>query len=613
MVRNALGQLLPAAATVPLKKSHEAKLHSRETVLGDDLPRPRLSFCTGRSWPKGGLGSNVKKTSRQEVGTPRARSQSRGPRLEAPRFEVSSSPRARMGHHLDMTPESVRSGRSLARSVRSLRSTRSGSNLSVDSQLSRSSSQCSRLSSLDLEEMAAEEGRRRLAAQLRRNAKSYKQAINNPDMRRGHHSLKLTVPEEFHLSSADLLGVPVVDPLGPIPGANRVLAIGQTNEALVSVPARIQTLTSLAATGSSFCCPHQKERLRFDEASLERFLSQQGLPGFKEGAIKVRKFGYGQSNPTYCLQVANHRYVLRKQPPGKLIRGAHAVDREFRVMKALNQVGYEVPPVHVLCEDPQVIGTPFYVMSFMEGRIADNGLLNLPKEERPAVMQSIVQSLAKLHGYDPKELGLLQGSKPFGKMGGFYERQIRTLQRTSEAQVSNSQGQVPPMKAMPELLRFFKDNMPPDRSCVIHGDWKPDNLILSKKKPPSVLAVVDWELSTIGHPMSDLANLCLPYHLGEFGKVVDYPPMGGDGGISEEEVLRSYCQAAGVEYPIDHWSFYTAFACFRLAVIIQGVAMRTSRGSASDGTGNVKMQSEAADSMCSLALSIMRKAFGSRL
>lgn len=134
------------------------------------------------------------------VGTPRARSQSRGPRLEAPRFEVSSSPRARMGHHLDMTPESVRSGRSLARSVRSLRSTRSGSNLSVDSQLSRSSSQCSRLSSLDLEEMAAEEGRRRLAAQLRRNAKSYKQAINNPDMRRGHHSLKLTVPEEFHLS-----------------------------------------------------------------------------------------------------------------------------------------------------------------------------------------------------------------------------------------------------------------------------------------------------------------------------------------------------------------------------------------------------------------------------
>lgn len=357
-----------------------------------------------------------------------------------------------------------------------------------------------------------------------------------------------------------------------------------------------------------------EERLRFDEASLQRFLTEQELPGIHGGTLKVKKFGYGQSNPTYCLQVADRRYVLRKQPPGKVIRGAHAVDREFRVMKALHEVGYEVPPVHLLCEEPKIIGTPFYVMSFVEGQIADNGLLKLPKEERRPVMNSIVKSLAKLHSYDPEKLGLLEGSKPFGKIGGFYERQIRTLQRTSAAQVSTSEGQVPEMTSMPELLRLFKHNMPPDRSCVIHGDWKPDNLILSQTSPPRVLAVVDWELSTIGHPMSDLANLCLPYHLGEFGKVVDYPPMGGDAnGIEEEEVLRSYCQAAGVEYPIDHWSFYTAFACFRLAVIIQGVAMRTAKGSASDGTGDVKKQTEAAESMCSLALNIMREAFGSRL
>lgn len=167
--------------------------------------RPR-STERGATTAAPGWSQSLRQTSSVGPGTPSTprarsqRSQSRGPRLEAPRFEVSSSPRARMGHHLEMTPESVRSGRSLTRSVRSLRSTRSGSNVSVDSQLSRSSSQCSRLSSLDLEEMAAEEGRRRLAAQLRRNAKSYKQAINNPDMRRGHHSLKLTVPEEFHLS-----------------------------------------------------------------------------------------------------------------------------------------------------------------------------------------------------------------------------------------------------------------------------------------------------------------------------------------------------------------------------------------------------------------------------
>ncbi|CAJ1361218.1 unnamed protein product, partial [Effrenium voratum] len=159
-------------------------------------------------------------------------------------------------------------------------------------------------------------------------------------------------------------------------------------------------------------------RLRFDEASLARFLRQEGL-GFDE--LLVRKFGYGQSNPTYFLEAAGQRYVLRKQPPGKVIRGAHAVDREFRVMKALGEAGYEVPQVHVLCEDPQVIGTPFYIMSFVQGQIADNGLLKLPQEQRRPVMSSIVQSLAKLHSYDPEKLGLVGGPKPFGKIGGFYK------------------------------------------------------------------------------------------------------------------------------------------------------------------------------------------------
>ena len=192
----------------------------------------------------------------------------------------------------------------------------------------------------------------------------------------------------------------------------------------------------------------------------------------------------------------------------------------------------------------EVIGTPFYVMSFVEGQIVDNGLLKVPEAERTAVMSSIVESLAKLHSYEPSALGLLGPGKAFGKMGGFYERQMRTLQRTSEAQVASSEGQVVAMKSMPELLRLFQQNMPPDRSCIIHGDWKPDNLILSMDRPPRVKAVVDWELSTIGHPMSDLANLCLPYHLGDFGKVVNYPPLGGESGISEEAVLQSYCRAA---------------------------------------------------------------------
>lgn len=354
-------------------------------------------------------------------------------------------------------------------------------------------------------------------------------------------------------------------------------------------------------------------RLRFDEAALARYLISQGLPGVDGGPLKVKKFGYGQSNPTYCLDThGGQRYVLRKQPPGKFIRGAHAVDREYRVMKALGQVGYEVPVVHALCEDPKVIGTSFYVMSFVKGHIPDNGLLKLPKDRRRSAMEAIVQSLARLHSYDPNTLGLLSG-KPYGKVGGFYERQIRTMKRTSEAQVSGSDGHIPPMQRINDLIQLFEANMPPDRSCVIHGDWKPDNLILSPDGQPKVLAVVDWELSTIGHPMSDLANLCLPYHLGGLGRLVGYPALGSEedgSAIEEEEVLRAYCAAAGVHYPIDHWSFYVAFACFRLAVIIQGVAMRVAKGSSSAAHGDVQSQISAFNAMCSLGCDIMTKAFG---
>lgn len=278
----------------------------------------------------------------------------------------------------------------------------------------------------------------------------------------------------------------------------------------------------------------------------------------------------------------------------------------------MGQVGYEVPVVHALCEDPKVIGTSFYVMSFVKGHIPDNGLLKLPKDRRRSAMEAIVQSLARLHSYDPNTLGLLSG-KPYGKVGGFYERQIRTMKRTSEAQVSGSDGHIPPMQRINDLIQLFEANMPPDRSCVIHGDWKPDNLILSPDGQPKVLAVVDWELSTIGHPMSDLANLCLPYHLGGLGRLVGYPALGSEedgSAIEEEEVLRAYCAAAGVHYPIDHWSFYVAFACFRLAVIIQGVAMRVAKGSSSAAHGDVQSQISAFNAMCSLGCDIMTKAFG---
>lgn len=351
-----------------------------------------------------------------------------------------------------------------------------------------------------------------------------------------------------------------------------------------------------------------EDRHRFDEASLSRYLAKE-IPDF-DGSLTVKKFGSGQSNPTFFLTTDKGRkYVLRKQPPGELIRGAHAVDREFRVMRALGNAGYEVPGMHTLCLDEGVIGTMFYVMDFIQGRIVDNGLLKLPVEQRKPAMMAITRSLAKLHSYDLTALGFVNPSDPFGKVGCFYSRQIKTMMRTSEAQASKAQ----PLRSINALLGLFKANMPEDRSCVIHGDWKPDNIVLSADRSPRVLAVLDWELSTIGHPLSDLANMCLPFHLGELGSLIKDPadPGFGEGSLSEDEIHRVYCDAAGIAYPIANWSFFVAFSMFRLAVITQGVAMRAALGTAS---GMKPLQATRlameANRLCDSSLDIMNKAFG---
>lgn len=357
-------------------------------------------------------------------------------------------------------------------------------------------------------------------------------------------------------------------------------------------------------------------RHAIDETALTHFLARE-LPGF-EGQVSVTKFGYGQSNPTYLLETtAGKQYVLRKRPPGKLIKSAHAVDREYRIMRALGTVGFQVPRVHLLCEDEAVLGTSFYVMDFVRGPIVDNALLQAIPEERRGIMMSIVRTLARLHSYDPAALGLLQAGSAYGRLGGFYERQIATMSRTSDAQVAGSAGMVPPMRSFRPLLDMFRAHMPEDKSCIIHGDWKPDNMILSQDPgPKEVVAVLDWELSTIGHPMSDLANLCLAYHM-PAGNPVGYPAFDtspGSGIPAEDEVHRAYCEAAGVTYPIVDWSFFVAFACLRLSVIAQGVAMRVAKGQSSAlGAASeevVRKVVAAAEFMCDLGFDIMRKARG---
>jgi len=336
------------------------------------------------------------------------------------------------------------------------------------------------------------------------------------------------------------------------------------------------------------------ENHAFDVDVLEKFLK--GVPSIGlKGNLAAKKFDYGQSNPTFLLESTEYhdgadpsqRWVMRKKPPGKLIKGAHAVEREYRIMETLGKVGFEVPTMHVLCEDNDVIGTPFYIMEFCEGRIVANTLEDVPKSDRKAAMFAMVHTLGDLHKFDPTEIGLMEG-KPYGKLTGFYERQIATMKRTSEAQVAAAKGKLSQMARMDDLLQAFAANMPDDESAIVHGDFKPDNNILHPTEA-KVIGLIDWELSTIGHPLSDLANFTLPYSSppDHFYGSIDLSP---DSGIpSLDELMQEYCKAAGRPYPIPNWKFFVAFAWLRLAVILHGIAARATQGVASQAVSGSDM------------------------
>lgn len=280
---------------------------------------------------------------------------------------------------------------------------------------------------------------------------------------------------------------------------------------------------------------------------------------------------------------------MRKKPHGKLIKSAHAVEREYRVMAALGPRGFPVPRMLFLCEDAGVIGTPFYLMDFCRGRVnTDNGLGSVARADRPAAMRSIVDTLAALHRTDIDAAGLGE----YGRRGGFYPRQIATMERVSDAQAQA--GPVPQIAARPQLLDWFRANLPADRTTIVHGDFKPDNCILAPDSP-SVLAVVDWELSTLGHPLSDLANLCLGYYF-KPGFARNVPPM--------QDVHRHYCSRTGTPYPIEGWRFAVAFAFFRLSVIIQGIAARAARGQASNARDGAPEISKRADAIARMGLDV---------
>ncbi|KAJ3055488.1 hypothetical protein HK097_010347 [Rhizophlyctis rosea] len=325
--------------------------------------------------------------------------------------------------------------------------------------------------------------------------------------------------------------------------------------------------------------------MELDQTKLETFLKAEQAVGI-EAPLQIRQFKHGQSNPTYFLKDAKgRRLVLRKKPPGALLsKTAHAVEREYRVLSTLkHHTDVPVPEVFTLCEDPAVIGTPFYIMQFLDGRIfTDQRLLDVPSSDRKAYYYSIIDTLARLHRADYKSLGL----EDFGKPKGFYERQIRTLVGVSKAQgqVTDAKGNaVGDLDRLNDAIAWFKRNQVADEATIVHGDFKLDNVVFHPTTS-NVIGVLDWEMSTIGHPLSDLANLLLPYYvpttfLGHSFGLRDAPrPLP----IPEaDDLILEYCRLTNRRYPIPNWKFCVAFSFFRLAVITQGIAARVKRGQAS--------------------------------
>lgn len=313
---------------------------------------------------------------------------------------------------------------------------------------------------------------------------------------------------------------------------------------------------------------------RFDEAVLLRWL-QKEMPGIGD-TLDVKQFQGGQSNPTFLLTAGDRRYVLRKKPPGKVLPSAHMVEREYKVIRALSDnTDVPVPKARVLCEDSDIIGTPFYVMDYMEGRVVSHpALRDLDKAERRPVHHAAIDTMAKMHAVDVNKVGL----GDFGRPEGYVARQVARWSKQYEASKTDE------MPEMDKLMKWLPENLPArDESAIAHGDYRLGNLMLHPDKP-EVIAILDWELSTLGHPLADLAYYCLPYNL-EAGFEGMRGLIGEDladiGIPDEQETIERYCKASGRD-GIDDWHVFVSFSLFRLAAIVQGVYARALAGNASN-------------------------------
>jgi aminoglycoside phosphotransferase (APT) family kinase protein len=314
-----------------------------------------------------------------------------------------------------------------------------------------------------------------------------------------------------------------------------------------------------------------EERHRIDAGRLEDFLTR-NVEGFR-GPLQIEQFKGGQSNPTYRITAGGKRYALRRKPPGKLLPSAHAVDREFRVIQALYGVGFPVARPYVLCEDDAVIGTAFYVMDCVDGRIFwDQALPGLSKAERRAIWEELNRVIALLHGVDYRAVGL----EDFGKAGSYIERQVG---RWSKQYLASETVKI---EAMDNLIAWLPKNVPAaGETTIVHGDYRLDNTVFHPTEP-RMLAVLDWELSTLGDPLADFSYHCMSWHIppGKF-RGIEGLPLEELGIPSEREYVEMYFRRTGREgVDASTWDYYMAYNLFRIAAILQGIAKRVLEGTA---------------------------------
>jgi aminoglycoside phosphotransferase (APT) family kinase protein len=331
-----------------------------------------------------------------------------------------------------------------------------------------------------------------------------------------------------------------------------------------------------------------REAHRFDEGLLEDYMASH-VEGFR-GPIQISQFKGGQSNPTYLVDAESGKYVLRRKPPGTLLKSAHAVDREFRIISALYGADFPVPRPYALCEDDEVIGTMFFIMEYVEGRIFwELDLPNANPAGREVLYDNVNETIAKLHNFDIGALGL----DDFGKPGNYFARQISRWSGQYRASETRQ------IKAMDALIEWLPDNIPTDESVsVVHGDFRLDNMIVHPTEP-KVIAVLDWELSTIGHPLADFTYHLMSWQMPELG-IGSAGLLGKDleslGIPGEDDYTATYCKRTGRDDGIADRHFYSAFNFFRLAAILQGIA-----GRVRDGTAASAHAGQAADSVAPLA------------